>query len=92
ARHPTDPEGTMTAFRDLDTVRTRTREVVAMMMAADPTYAGDRVGTPICLCGKSMWMHELDKVKAPREGCDGFVLDEVEVWVCHAVRLSTTGN
>ncbi len=82
----------MTAFRDLDVVRARTHEVVSMMMAADPTYDGDRTGTPICLCGKTLWMHELDKVKAPREGCEGFVLNEVEVRVCHVVRLGILDN
>ena len=49
----------------------------------------NRSGTPICLCGSSLWFHDIQKKKAPHEGssCEGFVLAEVEVRLSRIVTL-----
>jgi hypothetical protein len=61
----------------------------AKNLPASPDWKSSAVVVPICTCGKSMYLHNVETIKAPdnKGECKGFELAEVEVRQWRDVRM-----
>jgi hypothetical protein len=66
----------------------------ARTLPAEQDWKSSAVVVPVCLCGKSMYLHNIETVKAPdnKGECEGFVLNEIEVRQWRDVRVKYPDN